>query len=267
MASGHFWIPCESYIRHQNVGPPESTRSMRPTLGRIVVVSGLLTGLIAVLARLNGVVAAVARIVCLTLIGVMTLIVISHVIQRLTFEAPSWTEEVSLYMMIWIAFLVLPVAYRAGSNVSIEFLKALLPQKARLLLELVFNVLIFAIVTQLFLLSLDFSEAGFRRTARTFDLPLGYIYSVTTYGYVTLMLVVVEMSLRQIRALLDADFRDDPVIAHAGGHEEAPMTGVSVPLPDPDEIARDPFGHDETGRVTPRDRKTDGGEPPSNGTR
>lgn len=245
---------------------------MRPTLGRNVVVSGLLTGLIAGLARLNGAVAAVARIVSLTLIGVMTLIVISHVIQRLTFEAPSWTEEVSLYMMIWIAFLVLPVAYRAGSNVSIEFLKALLPQKPRLMLELVFNLMIFAIVTQLFLLSLDFSGAGFRRTARTFDLPLGYIYSVTTYGYVTLLLVVVEMSLRQVRALLDPAYRTDPVIAHAGGHEEAPMTGVAVPMPDPDEIARDPFGHDETGRVGGRsDRagknETDGGDPPTDGTR
>ena len=43
---------------------------------------------------------------------------------------------------VWMTFLVAPIAYRAGTNVSIELIQQMIHGRARGLLELVLNVLV-----------------------------------------------------------------------------------------------------------------------------
>jgi len=213
---------------------------------------GALNGAIDALAGVNRLVYWIGKYLSTVLIGVMTALVFVHVVRRLLWESPSWTEEASIYMMIWIAFLVLPIAYREGSNVAIEIIKEMLPRRPRLVLELVFSVLVFWIVTELFVEGIPFVERVVGRAARTFPLDQGIIYSCVLYGYVALMVAIVELALRQVRALVSDDHKADPVISHAGAHhEEVPITGVHVDMPHDDP----PEGPGEPDRgAAPRDR-------------
>ncbi|MEQ9814787.1 MAG: TRAP transporter small permease [Azospirillaceae bacterium] len=193
---------------------------------------GALNGAIDALAGVNRLVYWIGKYLSTILIGVMTVLVFVHVVRRLFWESPSWTEEASIYMMIWIAFLVLPIAYREGSNVAIEVIKELLPRRPRLVLELVFSALVFWIITELFVEAIPFVERVVGRAARTFPLDQGIIYSCVIYGYVALMVAIVELALRQVRALVSPAHMNDPIISHAGAHhEEARITGVHVAMP------------------------------------
>jgi TRAP-type C4-dicarboxylate transport system permease small subunit len=164
--------------------------------------------------------------------------VLAHVTLRLLAESPSWTEEVTIYMMVWIGFLVAPIAYRAGANVSIEFFKAMLGKRTRLILELALSILVLAIISALFWLSFPFIQQGFNRTAQTFDLSAGWLYMCTAYGYFGLITAILELMLREVRALISDEYAGDPVIRHAMVDDlaEAGMTGVN---PTPDRLDRE----------------------------
>ncbi len=188
----------------------------------------VLNAIIAVLARINTVFGIIGKYVSLTLIGVMMLLVVWQVVLQWFGDAPSWTEEVSIYMMIWITFLVAPIAYRTGANISIEFLKGIVSTRLRGVLELIFAVLIIWILIVLFQISIPWLERGFNSTARTFPVSRGYIFLCLPIGIAFLILAAIETALRGLRVLLDASYINDPLIQHHLNRPESQMTGVSV---------------------------------------
>lgn len=192
----------------------------------------MLNGVIALLAGINRLLLWIGRTVSTILLGVMLVLVLAHVVLRLLSESPSWTEEVTIYMMVWIGFLVAPIAYRAGANVSIEFFKAMLGKRTRLILELALSLLVLSIIIALFWLSFPFIQQGFNRSAQTFSLSAGWLYMCAAYGYGGLIIAILELMLREFRALIDAEYRSDPVIGHEMAEDvgAAGMTGVNPTL-------------------------------------
>ncbi|MEM7442456.1 MAG: TRAP transporter small permease subunit [Pseudomonadota bacterium] len=188
----------------------------------------ILNAIIAILARINTVFGYFGKYISLTLIGIMMILVVWQVVLQWFGDAPSWTEEVSIYMMIWITFLVAPIAYRTGANISIEFVKGILKPRARGILELIFAIIIIWILIVLALESLNWIDRGFNTTARTFAVPLGYIYLCMPIGLVFTVLAALEMAIRGLRVLLDRSYLDDPVLNHELDRPESQMTGVSV---------------------------------------
>ena len=99
------------------------------------------------LGRFNELFAKAARLVALSLVGVMTAAVLIQVLFRYAFNSPiSWTEEFSIFSMIWMAFLVAPIAYRSGANVSIGVIRDLFEGRAHAVLPIVLTLLILAIL-------------------------------------------------------------------------------------------------------------------------
>ena len=96
-----------------------------------------LRGLILGLGHANRAFARVARWIALVLIGVMTAAVLVQVFFRYGLNRPiSWTEEFAIFSMIWMAFLVAPIAYRSGAYVCIEIVHDLFKDGAALGLHL-----------------------------------------------------------------------------------------------------------------------------------
>lgn len=190
----------------------------------------ILNAFIAILARINIVFGFFGKYISLTLIGVMMLLVVWQVIRQWMGDAPSWTEEVSIYMMIWIAMLVAPIAYRTGANVSIELIKEMLGPRLRGVLELVFAAVIIWILIVLLQESLVWVERNFSNgtTARNFRLPIAYIYLSMPIGLGFTILAALEVALRGFRVLLDGKYRNDPVLNKEIDRPESEMTGVSV---------------------------------------
>ena len=62
----------------------------------------------------------------------MTLVILYQVFMRYVLnDPPTWSEEMSRFMMVWMTFLVAPIAYRRGMNVAIETLSRYPRRKAR----------------------------------------------------------------------------------------------------------------------------------------
>ena len=159
---------------------------------------------LSLLSRFNDIVEQVGKYVGLTLIGVMTLVILYQVFMRYVLnDPPTWSEEMSRFMMVWMTFLVAPIAYRRGMNVAIETLSRFLTGRLEAALQLVLNALILYFMLQYAQEGVGLAERGLKSKAFTIDVKLFWFYLVVPAGFYLLAAVSVENILRAIKGLAD----------------------------------------------------------------
>lgn len=179
---------------------------------------------ITALARFNDLFARIAKYISLVLIAVMTLSVLVQVFFRFGLNsALSWTEEASIYMMIWMAFLVAPFAYRSGANVSIEIIRDLFKGRAKWLLQIVLTAIVLYLLIILFDKSIAHTANGLRSNAKSIPMKMIWVYVAMPIGIGGMIVVSVELLLRSLRHLIDPAAPVD----HLPPHPDPLMTGVA----------------------------------------
>ena len=164
----------------------------------------ILDGPLALLSRFNDAVERVGKYLGLTLIGVMTLVILYQVFMRYVLnDPPTWSEEMSRFMMVWMTFLVAPIAYRRGMNVAIETLSRHLAGRLRAALQLVLNTLILYFMIEYAQEGIGLAERGLKAKAFTIDVKLFWFYLIVPAGFCLLAVVGVEHILRAVRGLID----------------------------------------------------------------
>lgn len=176
-----------------------------------------LDAVLAGLSRINDWIGAAGKYLSLTLIGLMTLVIIIQVFFRYVLEsALPWSEEVARYMMIWMVFLVAPIAYRRGLNVAIEIVPGLFSLRWRAVLMLVINVLVIAALVRLLMESPGVLDRATRITAQTFPIEMVYIYAAMPIGLAAMVLAGIEIVLRSIRDIVEPPVEDSrPAVSTA----------------------------------------------------
>ena len=164
----------------------------------------LLDKLLAPLSRFNDAVEVVGKYLGLTLIGAMTLVILYQVFMRYVLnDPPTWSEEISRFMMVWMTFLVAPIAYRRGMNVAIETLSRYLVGRIQAALQLVLNALILYFMIEYAAEGIGLAERGLKSKAFTVDVKLFWFYLIVPAGFYLLAAVGVENILRAIKGLVD----------------------------------------------------------------
>ena len=164
----------------------------------------VLNGPLSLLSRFNDAVEQVGKYLGLTLIGAMTLVILYQVFMRYVLnDPPTWSEEMSRFMMVWMTFLVAPIAYRRGMNVAIETLSRYLVGRPQAALQLVLNALILYFMIQYAEEGMGLAERGLKSKAFTIDVKLFWFYLIVPAGFYLLAAVGVEHILRAIKGLID----------------------------------------------------------------
>lgn len=143
-----------------------------------------------------------------------TIVLIQIVFRYILNDSLIWTEEISKTMMVWGAFLVAPWAYRNGANVSIEMFTDELPLTLRRLLRLVLNMLVIWIIVVFWSESFGMVERGFSIKAASLPVPVGWFFVVVPIAFGLMLLVGIELLLRDMLGLLHP--QDDFDIAGSG---------------------------------------------------
>lgn len=88
--------------------------------------------LVGGLARLNAPLLAACRLATILLLAVIAVVIAVSVVWRYGLNsALSWSEEITKYAMIWLAFIGSPLALPAGGHVGVDVLPNALPARAR----------------------------------------------------------------------------------------------------------------------------------------
>jgi TRAP-type C4-dicarboxylate transport system permease small subunit len=106
-------------------------------------------------------------------------LVFSQVIARYALHnSLSWSEEVSRYIFVWISFLGLVAAYKAGSHVALDILIKSLKGIARKTLEIVNNTLILILSSAILISGMKLFQVGMRQKSPALKLPMHWVYII-----------------------------------------------------------------------------------------
>jgi TRAP-type transport system small permease protein len=123
------------------------------------------------------------------LLGAMAVLVFGNVVLRYVFGISlSWVEELTRYMMIWLAWLGAGLALREGAHIAIDTLQqALSDIGARLLRSLVLVAMV-GFFGALAWFGWRYSMFAWRQTTAVLRLPAGLVYLAIPIGSVLMLL-------------------------------------------------------------------------------
>ena len=174
-------------------------------------------GLLRWLDRLGGfnkIFGLYARNLAACLVAIMAVAVLAGVFFRYILNnSLAWTEDSSILMMIWVAFLVAPYAYRQGGHVGIELVVAALPKTAFRVIRILINLLILWLLYRFMLEALIYVERGFNMRANTIPIPIAYFRLIVPISLGMMFLIGIELILRDLLSLIDKD-RDYDIANH-----------------------------------------------------
>ncbi|MCB9943830.1 MAG: TRAP transporter small permease subunit [Geminicoccaceae bacterium] len=163
-----------------------------------------IAGAIHVLASINKAVSAVARVVSLSLMGIMLAIMVTAVFFRYVLnDSLTWSEDVLLMMAIWMTFCVAPIAYRVGSNVSLDTLASRLHGRVAHGLGFMTHLLILLLLVFLAIQTIGFIQRGWQIRANTVPIQMAWIYMIMPAAFIAMILAGMERGLRDLVGIID----------------------------------------------------------------
>lgn len=116
------------------------------------------------------------NVICTILIAVMTCIVLIQVSTRfLPVKNPNWTEELSRYVMIYIAYIGASIGIREWTNVGVDFILERLPKPAKFVLNIIIRVAVLGFwCVALYLSATIFPKTGMRQLSASMRFPMFY---------------------------------------------------------------------------------------------
>jgi TRAP-type transport system small permease protein len=168
------------------------------------------------LGRINGALLALGRWIGATCLGLMVIAILAQVFFRYVMNsALAWPEEASRFLMLWSTGLMAPTAFRRGGFVAIDMLVRLLPR----LVATALSVFLMAVTILVLWISLGIGWSEVTGIGGRFEtdslwiptnlglsawmkVPKGWMMASLLVGVVLLLLVAVELALRNIYALM-----------------------------------------------------------------
>lgn len=116
----------------------------------------------------------------------MTCLIVVQVILRFFFGAGfAWGEEVAVYLFVWTTLVSIAYAFRNNRQINVEFIKDLLPEKARKVLMIIIDISMIIVLT-LFLrgsITNVVTIAKYGDTAVAMPVSLNVLYASALVGW------------------------------------------------------------------------------------
>jgi TRAP-type transport system small permease protein len=162
--------------------------------------------LIKWISDFNDIMLWICKQVGIAFMGLMLVIVLIQVFFRYVLnDSLVWPEEVARFMMVWLTFLMAPIAYRLGSNVSLDMIYKLFKGRSHVVLKILMEI---ATLTTLYLMfdrSLGMVKRGALIKATSVDIQMNYIYACMPIGLVLTGIVNIEFLLKSFVHLFKGD--------------------------------------------------------------
>lgn len=129
-----------------------------------------------VIKKISSAIDKAITVICIILMAAMTMIVLIQVSTRfLPVRNPNWTEELSRYLMIYIAYLGASTGIKEWANVGVDFIITRLPGIGRYILNIIirFAILVFWCLA-LYLSMQVFPKTGLFQKSASMGFPLLY---------------------------------------------------------------------------------------------
>ena len=160
--------------------------------------------LIGFISRVNDALLAFGRQIAWVCIALMVATILLQVFMRYVLNAAlPWPEEAARALMLWMTGFVAPSAFRWGGFVAIDTIREAVKGMPGRVLS--FLLLIIAMVVLLTMLryGIKHVQSGMLFRAGSLPIKLAWIYAALPVGVSLMLLVGIELLLKQIHQLVD----------------------------------------------------------------
>ena len=155
-------------------------------------------GFRAFTATISEIIDKIIMWICAILLILMTLDLLMGVFCRYVLLNPFiWTEEVSRYMMIWVAGLAMSSCIKRGEHLTIRFLVDFFPCGVAFVLDLFLRVILFGFLVILTWYGVDLVHSNLKFSSQALDISMAFPVSVVPVsGALMLIQLVIVTHLR-----------------------------------------------------------------------
>ncbi|THB73124.1 MAG: TRAP transporter small permease [Desulfobulbaceae bacterium] len=160
-----------------------------------------------ILGKINGLVEKLAVTLAWMMLFAITMLNIVQVFYRYVLNnALSWSEEASLWMMVWITFIILPVAYHKGLNISMMFFRDMLGRnRIEFVIRCVFHIVVLVIAVVCLDLAWDMYKGGSRIELPALEVSKAWVYMIMPPAWALLIIAAVEGLVKDFIGVLDPE--------------------------------------------------------------
>ena len=113
----------------------------------------------------------------------MTLAIFLQVIFRYLLNAPlAWTEEIAVFMFIWMTFLAGYVGARRGKHIGVDALKNALPKAGGMILDFISNIICTIFFFIIVYSTILFWPKLMTQSSPALEMPMAYVYLIMIIG-------------------------------------------------------------------------------------
>lgn len=160
-----------------------------------------------ILGRLNNGIEKIAVNCAWMMLFAITMLNIAQVFFRYVLNnALSWSEEASLWMMVWITFIILPVAYRKGLNISMMLFRDMLNRnRGEYFIRCTFHMIVIVISCVCLYQAWNMLKAGMRIELPALEVSKAWVYAIMPPAWILLILAAIEKIIQDSRGLIDPE--------------------------------------------------------------
>lgn len=132
--------------------------------------------------KLSDILDKIAEILIVVMLGAMVIITGGQIVCRLFFNALSWSEEATRYLLIWSTMFGAGCVYKHSGHISISVLQDALPEKAKNILQIVIHVLCMILFAQVVFYGIKYFGKQGSQLSAAMRLPMRYVYTCIPIG-------------------------------------------------------------------------------------
>jgi TRAP-type transport system small permease protein len=144
--------------------------------------------------------ARLAEFIMVSLATLMVILVSYQVFQRYVLHyTPPWSEELSVYLMIWFGIVGIAVGVRRNAHMALHFFADLMPLKVQSVLTYVRYCLILIYSAFLTVEGLKMVDLTMSQRSPAMGLPVGLVYLALPVSTVLIIIFTLEAAVKGIR--------------------------------------------------------------------
>jgi len=145
-------------------------------------------------------VAKIAELVMVSLATLMVILVSYQVFQRYVLHyTPPWSEELSVYLMIWFGIIGIAVGVRRNAHMALNFFADLMPLRVQNTLTYVRYLLILIYCGFLTAEGIKMVDLTMSQRSPAMGMPVGFVYLALPVSMVLIILFTLESAGKAIR--------------------------------------------------------------------
>ncbi len=139
---------------------------------------------------------------CAVLLSAMSVIVFWQVICRFLLHLPlRWSEELSIFILVWVTFLGASIGVKRGAHVGIEAFVILLPKKVQHFMKIVAYILSASFFVLLIFLGFSIvkSQMMTGQVSPAMRIPMYYAYLAVPIGSIFISIRFIQVLIDEIK--------------------------------------------------------------------